>query len=215
MLQMYAEIYKDNKWQKVGAVFESALDELKIDKHLTDRPYDGRDKILFEVLTGQSCKQNKIYSAIPHISAIVGLPQDVSQEVCDKFANSGKNCIKHISLEDLLAFNWKTKINKHGFITEWQYKRLKEKNIEPAYVCDDVIGDCDKVTPFEMDMILQNDNLRMPDASYYISYEYYLKCIDEYCDFFCKKTIPALVKLLSLADKATTDNVRIIYFYNQ
>lgn len=215
MLQMYAEIYKDGVWQKIGAVFESALDELKINKQLTDRPYDGRDKMLFEVLTGQTCKQNKIYSEIPHISSVTGIPHDASKELCDKFVRSGKNCIKYISLADLLAFNWQAKIYRRGFITEWQYKRLKEKNITPSYICNDGVGDCDKVTPFEMDMILQNDNLRTSGASYYILYEYAPKCISTYCEFFCEKTIPALINLLSSADNATANNIRIIYFYNQ
>ena len=54
-IHMYAEIRKENKWEKVGRIFENPWysedrEESEWNTPLTDEPYDGRNYDLFAIL---------------------------------------------------------------------------------------------------------------------------------------------------------------------
>jgi hypothetical protein len=187
---MFAEVRKNGQWHKVGKEFVSTYEEME--GQLTDRVFDGRNVHLAEVL-----RDNSVYGMFTH---------DVSIEIRNNALfrdESGYFC----SLKDILYIDWDKETHETGYISEWQYKRLKN-GIEPANITK-LVRDREIVQPFLMDMILENPSLRDESANYYVEYLYNKHTMRELCDFFVNVSIPGLVKLVP--EGGTTDDVRIIF----
>ena len=189
---MFAEIKIDGVWQKVGKEFKSTYPELSDG---TDRVYDG----------GISLLQWLTYNTEPN-----GMPEDASEEIQQlKYFNDKK--VYYIQLDELLALDlWDMEIYEHiGYITEWQYKRFKEDNIEPANVRHEIYNPAAKrVTRFEMDMIMHNPKLRDSQV-YYVEHHYDKIVMKQKFDFFCNTSIPRLIELIP--EGGTAKDVRIIF----
>lgn len=192
---MFAEIKIDGIWQKVGKEFVSTYPELSDG---TDRVYDKYDKELMRWLT---------YNIEPQ-----GIPLDASAEIKEhKYFNDKQ--IYWLTLEELLSLEiWDTEIFEGiGFISEWQYKQLKEKGSVPIHIRPKVHGiNAITVMPFEMDMIMRYPKLRAT-SSYYIQYNYDQTAVRNKFDFFCNTSIPRLIELIP--DGGTAKDVRIIFGY--
>lgn len=192
---MFAEIKIDGIWQKVGKEFVSTYPELS---NGTDRVYDKYDKELMRWLT---------YNIEPQ-----GIPLDASAEIKEhKYFNDKQ--IYWLTLEELLSLEiWDTEIFEGiGFISEWQYKQLKEKGSIPIHIRPKVHGiNAITVMPFEMDMIMRYPKLRTT-SSYYIQYNYDQTAVRNKFDFFCSTSIPRLIELIP--DGGTAKDVRIIFGY--
>lgn len=204
-LIMYAEVFKDDTWHFVDEpIFKSALPEMQ--GHLTNRVCDEHNYVLFEVLTGMHFDFNDIYTTIPTIRASKWLPVDVSEEIKNKFSGMYTHIL---SLSDILNFKWDATISKRGCISEWQYKRMKKKNIPPI-ATNRVIFDKNAkvVNPFQMDMILASDTLRT-SKKYYVNIELSPTPLREYCKFFCNVSMPELLRLIP--EGGSVDDVRVIY----
>lgn len=186
---MKAEVFKDGEWCQVDRLFQSALQE----GLLTDRVCDERNSILYEVLGAPKTCRLK-HNPLATIGAY------------DKEKN---NYIAY--LDELVKYNWNTSVVCIGKISEWQYKRLKTDGIAPANTNRHVFNpDAKIVSPFEMDMILMNDELR--DApEYYVYYEYDMQPLSSYCEFFCKTSIPSLMKLIP--SSGSMRDVRVVYSF--
>lgn len=182
---MKAEVYKDGEWQPVGKIFQSALEE----NMLTDRVCDERNPILYEIFGGP-----KINGTIKPIEGI--------QKTDEGYV---------VYLSNILNYNWDDTIHSHGLISEWQYRRYKEQGIKPVYVRQKLfdLENTAVVSLFEMDDILENDNLRTAQK-YYVDYQYDFKSLHELCSFFYETSVSSLV---SLADANKIDTVRVVYYF--
>lgn len=190
---MKAEVLVDGEWQAVGKVFQSALQPYfwMGEKPLTDRVCDARNPILYVVFGAPHVRRNKRteIETMPYVD------------------NGG-----HITyLDELVGYNWNAPVSDIGIISEFQYKRWQESGIEPTNVNRYVVGkDAKIVTPFEMDMILMNDNLRVA-KKYYVKFNYNTRTVKDECAFFCNTSIPALMKLVPSG--GTMHDVRVRYAF--
>lgn len=191
---MFAEIKIDGAWKKVGAEFKSTYPELEA----TDRVYDKIDNNLMMWLT---------YDIDPD-----GIPEDASEEIKNHKYLSNKK-VYCFTLDELIGlYTWDTEIfDGFGYISEWQYKQLKEKGTKPVNIRSTIyLNDAKKVMPFEMDMIMRHPKLRTA-SSYYVQYNYEQIALRNKFDFFCNTSIPRLIELIP--DGGTAKDVRIIFGY--
>lgn len=191
MLTMFAEVKRDGEWHKVEQCFTSTYEELA--DQLTDRVYDGRDKQLIPFLIAQSCDI---------------MPEDVSEEIRSHKFFQGDN-IYHCTLKELLSFNWDKVVYKTGYISKWQYERLKKNGVTPVSVMDEpVLKTTPVVRPFQADFIIGYPSL-LKGNQLYVVYEYDHKPFYELCEFFCKVSIPSLINLIP--EGGTAHDVRIVF----
>lgn len=196
MIPMFAEVFKNGEWHKVRHVFPSALPEL--DGQLTDRVYDGSNKALEAVLSG------KVNIEVLNIHD--GMPDDASAEITEHVSLVGRK-VRYVYANDLLSSLVKYYIYKIGYITEWQYKRLVKDGIKPVNIRHNIPKSTGvKVTPMEMDMILNNPVLRREDIKYFVEYKYDGHDFIKDCPFFFSNTALKLAYMLEQYEK-----VRIIY----
>lgn len=187
---MFVEVKQDGVWHKVGKQFESTFEELK--GQLTDRVYDGRNKDLESFLYSNSYTTN--------------MPLDVSEDIKNNKYLGAVNCI---TLKELIDLDWDKEVYKMGYISEWQHGYVKNSGKEPARIFDQPFWkDSEIVSPFKMDLIINNPILRT-NSKYYVEHKYDKTTIREQCKFFCETSIPALIKLIP--DDGTTEDVRIIF----
>lgn len=187
---MFAEVKQDGIWHKVGKQFKSALEEL--DGQSTDRVFDGRNKDLETFLHNNSYTTN--------------MPLDVSDAIKNNKYFGVVNCI---TLKELINLNWDKEVYKIGYISEWQYEYVQNSGQKPARILDQPFWkETEIVSPFKMDLIINNPVLRTSDK-YYVEYIYDKTTIREQCKFFCETSIPALIKLIP--DNGTIEDVRIIF----
>ena len=188
---MFAEVRKNGQWHSVGKEFVSTYKEL--DGQLTNRVFDGKNMYLAELL-----REYSVYKAFTN---------DVSEKIrnSDLFKDgAGYFC----TLRDIFYnINWDKEVYETGYISEWQYKRLKN-GIEPANVLI-FAGKRKVVSPFLMDTIINNPSLREEGVKYYVEYLYNKSTVKERCDFFFNVSIPELVKLVP--ENGTIDDVRIVF----
>ena len=191
MLTMFAEIKQDGEWRKVGREFDSTYQDC--DMLLTDRVYDGRDAGLISFLSAQCWN---------------GMPNDASEEVSTHKLMQGD--VHFATLRELLDFEWDKEVCNIGYISEWQYKRLKEYGIEPANILKDPFRrDNMVITPFFMDMVIACPTLRTNGVRYYVEYKYDKSTVKDVCTFFCGQSIPKLINLIP--EGGTAHDVRIVY----
>lgn len=197
MIPMFAEVLKDGEWHKVGKVFPSALPELE--GQLTDRVYDGSNKALEDVLFRKTLREFDIFC----------VHDGVADDTCDEIATHrslAKKKVRYVYAKQLMAFLVKHNVYDVGYITEWQYKRLRD-GIKPVNIRKNVPKNSGvKVNKMEMDMILNNPSLRREDVKYFIRHEYNIRAFNKDCPFFFDKTVPVLVDLCNHYDQ-----VRIVY----
>lgn len=197
MVIMFAEVKQDGEWHKVGKEFVSTFPELK--DQLTDRVCDSMSTDLPNFL----CMNTNVWY----------VPEDTSIEIYDYIIGRGDYpedwCCA--TLRDILHFPWNSMSFKNGYITEWQYKRMKEQNIMPASVINDSINkDAEFVKPSYMDLILKYPALRTSNK-YYVEFEYGKQSYKDKFDFFYNVSLAKLVQLIP--DGGTVNDVRIIYTY--
>lgn len=198
MITMFAEALKEGKWYKMGKIFPSALPELE--GQLTDRVYDGISRALENALSGESLKRSDILHIYP------GVADDTCDEIAAHPSLIGK-CVRHVYADNLLAFLVTYCTCKVGYITEWQYKRFTSDGIQPVHIRHNIPKSTGvKVNPMEMDMILNNPDLRREDVKYFVRHEYDRRAFNQDCPFFFDKIAPILAELYNSYDK-----VRIVY----
>lgn len=192
---MKAEVFKDGVWQQIeDKIFQSAIQE----DLLTDRVCDERNRILYEVL------------GAPKTCGFEHTPI-TSMGVYDEEKN---NYIAY--LDDLIKYNWNAPMSRIGFISEWQYQRLKSKGAPPVnkhqYIANlnDNTMVPNVISPFEMDMILADKTLRKA-SKYYVTHEYDADPLGTWCEFFCKTALPQLVKLVP--EGGAMHDVRVVYSF--
>jgi len=200
MIPIFAEVLKYGKWYKVGNIFPSALPELE--GQLTDRVYDGSNKALEDALSGKVPDLNKL----DMLNIFSGMPRDACYEIATHKSLIGKQ-IRSVRVGNLFSSLFRYYISKTGYITEWQYKRLIKDGIQPVHIRHNIPKSTGvKVSPMEMDMILNNPALRREDVKYFVRHEYDRHSFREDCPFFFDKIAPVLTELYR-----NNDAVRIVY----
>ena len=202
---MFAEIYQDGQWRKVGKEFTSWWPELG--EQLTDRVCDELNNFFLLSVLGKDIGFMREYNIAP-INAQSGLPDDISAEVAN--ALYGKRTF-YIDFPNLFNYPWDKTICKEGYITEWQYRRLKDQNIAPVHIFKPKrLEDYDYkfISPYQMDVIIANPSLRQK-GHYYIKHEYDHTTLREQCAFFCTHSMEKLLEL------ALTSEVRILYSFGR
>ena len=193
MVPMFAEIKVNGKWQKVGQEFPSTFEEMAGSK--TDRVYDGDSALLNKVLTNKDGR----------LKTYCGYPDDVSKEIKEHTSLIGKD-VYYVYLYELIGFLYQYVDEKMGYITEWQYKRLKDKGVQPVVIRHNIPSSFGIiVSKEEMDMILENPELRKEDVKYYVKHVYIREGFDHSCPFFFKEIAPILFRLNSGTE------LRIVY----
>lgn len=168
---MHAYVNQDGRWSKVEKEFISTYEDL--DGQLTDRVFDGNNKILEEFLTEECTEQDGTYV---------------------------------LTLQELLSLPWDREIFSTGYITEWQYRHLKEDGVKPVYIMKRPLGEV--VSKFYMDMIMEHPELRQ-SRRYFLEYKHNTRAVRECCEFFCNTSIGGLIKLIP--ECGTTDDVMIAF----
>ena len=189
---MFAEVRENGQWHKVGKEFVSTYEELN--GQLTDRVFDGRNAHLTSFLSENS---------------IPGFPYDVSDEVKNHIVFKHYCSMHNITLTEILNLGWDKEIYQSGYISEWQYERLKKEKIAPVNILKSV-SNKNVVSPFMMDVIAENPSLRQ-SARYFVEYKYDKHTMREQCEFFCDVSIKSLVKLIP--DGGATDDVRVVFSF--
>ena len=110
---------------------------------------------------------------------------------------------------NLCSFKWDKEFYETGYISEWQYKNLKNNALKPVNIVKHPyrLGKL-VVSPFYMDMVLSGFILR-EEGKYYIEYQYNKSTARETFKFFCETSIPGLLKLIPKG--GSTNDVRVIY----
>jgi len=211
---MLAEIFVNNEWVCAGMVFDSSMPEMHGIK--TYRVCDEYNEFLYDVLFGVRPSKNFNYTTISHIPAINLLPDNISKQAehaLKSVVRDRENVVRgYFTLRDILSYNWEQAISKIVIVSEWQYKRLKNDGIWPTNLERRIVNPPSKlVSPFEMNAILSNSNLREP-ISYYVNIEHDAIAIQNKCDFFCKVSVPKLIQLIP--NGGSVDDVRIVYSYD-
>lgn len=191
MLTMFAETYQNGEWRKVGNIFKSTYDEL--DSQSTDRVYDGYDLSFIQFL------QSQCYG---------GVPEGLSAELkAHPFFQD--TALWHATLQDLLMFDWDIVECKTGYISEWQYARLKKDGLKPINILDKLYNkEAIVVNNFMMGLLIDYPNLH-DGRKYYTTYKYNKQTYSSKYAFFCNKSIPALIHLIPYG--GTAADVRIIF----
>ena len=191
MVTMFAEVWQDDLWHKVGKEFKSTYEEL--DGQLTDRVYDGRDDKLISFIKSQS---------------YYGMPSDVSADIQHHMFFQGDE-VWYLSLKHLMDLEWDQDTYQFGYITEWQYKRLVKDGTKPEHVLKHLVGSESRVaTPFFMDMVLEYPSIRKHNR-YFVEYQYDKARMRDLFEFFTKVSIPALINLIP--ENGTMNDVRIVF----
>lgn len=192
MFTMFAEVKQDGEWCKVGKEFKSTYDEL--DGQLTDRVYDGRCSDLIQFLCSRCCR---------------GEPEYLSADIDGHKLFQDDEFVYHATLRELLELDWDSEIYEIGYISEWQYKRLIQDGVKPIRIMKDVFSKGNMiVTPFLMDVILENPSLRQ-DVRYFVKHKYNNCKIRYLSEFFFNESIPGLIKLIP--EGGSTNDVRIVF----
>jgi hypothetical protein len=182
---MKAEVRQDGVWTQVGKVFESALR----DGMMTDRVCDERNHILFEVFGAKKTYKYEHTTINP-----------VSHTIKDSFV---------VYLDDLIKYDWNATVLRKGIISEWQYKRLQCRGIEPVNKNRIVMSSEAKiVSSVEMDAILLGHEARTAQK-YYVNFLYDAKTLKEHCSFFYNNSLKTLTTLIP--DGGTEHCVRVVY----
>lgn len=207
---MLAEIFKDGKWHKVGKEFISWWQELS--NQLTDRVCDEPNNFFLLSALGKNIGFIRGYN-IPLIKYNSGWPDDISKDVANIL--QGKRTF-YIDLTDLLNYPLDKSLYLEGYITEWQYRRLKDKGIKPVHILKPSSMsnyDDDRhefITPYQMDLIIGNPSLRQ-NVQYYVLYEYAHTTLRDECEFFYTKSIPKLIEL----SNGGKNKIRILYSFGR
>ncbi|MBQ0088741.1 MAG: hypothetical protein KBT27_05365 [Prevotellaceae bacterium] len=199
---MYAEVYQDGVWHKVGKKFNSWFVDV-----MTDRVCDERNEFLY-CLFGGSDVANTDYCMTP-LTDLRGLPEDVSSEIKHNnyFEQSVDISASYLTLDEILKFNWDAEIYKVGNISEYSYKRWKEQGIQPARWNWPVKSNSKIISPLEMDMILNGVIERDRDVKYFVKVNYDYSTYKEQCKMFYSD---ALAKLITLG---APNEVRVVYMF--
>lgn len=206
---MYAEVRKNDVWEKVDAIFPSAFSEMQ--DILTDRVCDERNTILYE-LFGWVANRTEKYTEVKPINELKGLPEDVSEDIAsnDYFRFGGFT--SYLTLEEILNYNWDATISHVGRIPEMAYVRWKRDGVAPTRWDRSISGEDKKIiTSFVMNGILDESIPRDEGIRYYVVVEYDPKTCREYCNFFCGTSLPLLVKLVPQG--GSYKDVRVVYTF--
>lgn len=194
MLTMYAEVRQNGTWHKVGKEFASTYEELDSINEFTDRVYDRHDKKLVSFLVAQSTH---------------GIPDDVSEEVkANKYFQSSSN-IYYVNLRTLLEFSWEKQEYKTGYISDWQYKRMRWDEIDPVHIRSTPPTGAIVVSSFHAELLEKRPELNRENKPIYVQYDYDHRMFYETQEFFCEVSIPELVDLIP--ENGSLDDVRIIF----
>ena len=148
---MYAEVRKNDVWEKVDAIFPSAFSEMQ--DILTDRVCDDRNTILYE-LFGWVANMTEKYTEVKPINELKGLPEDVSADIAsnDYFRFGGFT--SYLTLEEILNYNWDATIYNIGRISEKSQVNGKKNDTIPDRWDRHIAGKNKKViNPFIMNGI--------------------------------------------------------------
>ena len=189
---MFAEVLENGEWHKVGKEFISTYKELE--GQLTDRAFDGRNEHLSLFLSE---------------NGVPGFPYDVSDEIKNNVVFKHYYSIYNLTLDEILKLDWYKEIYQIGYISEWQYERLKRDGIAPINILKNA-SNKSVASPFMMDMIIKNPALRH-NTRYFVEHKYDKRTMKDLCDFFCDVSISGLVKLIP--EGGTAEHVRIIFSF--
>ena len=206
---MYAEVRKNDVWEKVDAIFPSAFSEMQ--DILTDRVGDERNTILYE-LFGWVANRTEKYTEVKPINELKGLPEDVSADIANNDYFRFGGFTSYLTLEEILNYNWDATISHIGRISEKSYVNWKKNGTTPARWDRHIAGKDKKViTPFIMNGILDGSIQRDEGVKYYIVVEYEPQSYKEYCNFFCSTSLPILMQLVPKG--GSYKDVRVVYTF--
>lgn len=194
MLTMYAEVRQNGTWHKVGKEFASTYEELDSINEFTDRVYDRYDKKLVNFLIAQSTH---------------GIPDDVSEEIKTNKYFQNLNNIYHVNLRCLLEFFWEKQEYETGYISEWQYKRMRLDGIDPVHIRSAPPTGAIVASSFMAELLEKRPELNKENKPIYVQYDYDHHMFYETQEFFCEVSIPELVDLIP--ENGSLDDVRIIF----
>jgi len=193
---MFAEVRQNGEWHKVGKEFVSTYEEME--GQLTDRVFDGRNMELTAFLASY------------YYGNIISEPDVGASEECKNHKLLSGQIVYVSTLREILDFDWDKEVYELGYISEWQYKRLKNDGIEPTSIIKNPFrgGGNMAVRPFFMDMVIARPSLRQ-QCRYFVEYRYDKCKMRDVCDFFCNVSVPRLIELIP--DGGTIEDVRIIF----
>lgn len=216
-IHMTVEVKRNGKWEyvptsekyKVGE-FEDGGDKIDYEKWFADPMYFGRNYDLFAILA--DVRNGRGFAGtgtgFKPISGPRGVPSDAGPEYLkevDRWGGDGHSH-SHLTLAELLAYDWNQTTAHRGFVDGRSYAIFKEKG-KPDSWCGDVYGPA-KLTNAAMDGLLAAGGRWKEYGDPYTQVEW-TETYRESGGSFPTRTLPALAVMDS--DPA---NVRIVFFFD-
>jgi hypothetical protein len=221
-IHSYAEIKKDNKWEKLGNVFpneyyrkEEEGDGNEWNVPFVDHPYNSRCYNLFAILA--DVRNGRGFAGIPTgdgftpISEPKGLPDDVTPEVREESDEWDSDGHSHswFTLKELQDYNWMQTTKSYGVVDVVTYKKWKETGEPPNNYCGDISGsNVVTVSNEELDMRIKSKLLNN-GVDYYTRIEWGTTYKDAVDPYFFDTTMKVLAEL-----SPNPEDIRIVFWFD-
>lgn len=222
-IHCYAEVYKGNKWYKVGNRFKNPWyrpgETDKWNHEFTDQPYDGRNYDLFAILAnvrnGYGFAGCDTGDGFKPMALPKGLPVDVTKAVKKISDDWGEDGHSHswFYLSELMEYDWKGQKSIHRALIDLKdYTKFKKGDFNIS-MSGGVWGqNVITLTPEQADTLLEEMTFeeaheRFPNKYWYVQVSYEETYYDS-AKNFVDVTIPALKEL------GHPDNVRIVFWFD-
>lgn len=149
-------------------------------------------------------------SGFNYISSERGLPEDVSDEIQKQFDGDRYHSVSHVTLTELLDFDWDQTTTKEGVVDAEQYDVFLRKG-RPEYWSGGVSGGgVINVSNEEMTELLQSSNPIPNNKSYYTKVQWEQTYRESVQDFLEE----ALPELQNASETTDGSDVRIIFGFD-
>lgn len=215
-IHIFAEVKKDNKWEKVGKIFNCPYfneneEENGWNYKFTDSPYRGRNYNLFAILAdvrnGRGFAGVKIGDGFNPISDPKGLPEDVSEEIkanSDEWGGDGHSH-SYFSLLELKTYNWNQYTIHQGCVDIEEYKIFKERGHPDSWSGDFWGSSIRKISNEEMDKLILNPP--SDELKYYTLVNWKSSYKESIGDIWFKN-------MEELSKLGNDDEVRIVFWFD-
>lgn len=176
--------------------------------------YSGRNYNLFAILAnvrnGYGFAGIETGTGFNIIADPRGLPEDASEEVKEKFDATYLHDISHISLRELLDFDWNQKSLLYGYVTEEVFDEWLQGDPPSSYSGDVSGSTLCKISNEEMEEILLGTFPKEPGKSYYTRVAWG----ESYGDVAGNFYIESIPTLQELSKDPGYEDVRIVFGFD-
>ena len=212
-IHCYAEVKKDKKWEKVGAIFKNEYTYPGAEK-VVDEPLHGRNYDLFAILANvrnghgfAGCVTGEGFNII---SEPKGLPKDASKEIKKIAKEWGEDGHSHswLTVKELEGFDWDQVTVHQGVVGPEEYAQYKEEGMPESWSGGCGGANVVSLSNQEMDKLLTGERKKEKDKHYITTIKWEESYRNAAGHFLFKEALPALKRL------GDPENVRIVFWFD-